>query len=300
MMGGLKPMIKSMTGFGIGESSDGRYNFSVEIKTVNHRYNDIMIRMPKHLSYLEDKIKTTIKDRINRGRVEVYIKLGYIDEAGMDIKVDFQLARAYKDRLNELIGELQIKDDIKLSHILAVPEIIQTESKKVDDDSIWNCLKIALEVALDNVMTMRKNEGIELKRDMENQLVTVQHLIGKIENRAPLVVIEYKEKLKERIEELLKEDCNIDEDRLNYEVVFFADKSDITEEITRFKSHIKQFSNSLMNEEAVGRKLDFIIQEMNREINTIGSKANDLYICNYVVDIKSELEKIREQVQNIE
>ncbi|NLJ98332.1 MAG: YicC family protein [Tissierellia bacterium] len=293
-------MIKSMTGFGIGESSDGRYNFSVEIKTVNHRYNDIMIRMPKHLSYLEDKIKTTIKDRINRGRVEVYIKLGYIDEAGMDIKVDFQLARAYKDRLNELIGELQIKDDIKLSHILAVPEIIQTESKKVDDDSIWNCLKIALEVALDNVMTMRKNEGIELKRDMENQLVTVQHLIGKIENRAPLVVIEYKEKLKERIEELLKEDCNIDEDRLNYEVVFFADKSDITEEITRFKSHIKQFSNSLMNEEAVGRKLDFIIQEMNREINTIGSKANDLYICNYVVDIKSELEKIREQVQNIE
>lgn len=300
MMGGLKPMIKSMTGFGIGESSDGRYNFSVEIKTVNHRYNDIMIRMPKHLSYLEDKIKTTIKDRINRGRVEVYIKLGYIDESGMDIKVDFQLARAYKDRLNELIGELQIKDDIKLSHILAVPEIIQTESKKVDDDSIWNCLKIALEVALDNVMTMRKNEGIELKRDMENQLVTVQHLIGKIENRAPLVVIEYKEKLKERIEELLKEDCNIDEDRLNYEVVFFADKSDITEEITRFKSHIKQFSNSLMNEEAVGRKLDFIIQEMNREINTIGSKANDLYICNYVVDIKSELEKIREQVQNIE
>lgn len=293
-------MIKSMTGFGIGESSDGRYNFSVEIKTVNHRYNDIMIRMPKHLSYLEDKIKTTIKDRINRGRVEVYIKLGYIDESGMDIKVDFQLARAYKDRLNELIGELQIKDDIKLSHILAVPEIIQTESKKVDDDSIWNCLKIALEVALDNVMTMRKNEGIELKRDMENQLVTVQHLIGKIENRAPLVVIEYKEKLKERIEELLKEDCNIDEDRLNYEVVFFADKSDITEEITRFKSHIKQFSNSLMNEEAVGRKLDFIIQEMNREINTIGSKANDLYICNYVVDIKSELEKIREQVQNIE
>lgn len=218
----------------------------------------------------------------------------------MDIKVDFQLARAYKDRLNELIGELQIKDDIKLSHILAVPEIIQTESKKVDDDSIWNCLKIALEVALDNVMTMRKNEGIELKRDMENQLVTVQHLIGKIENRAPLVVIEYKEKLKERIEELLKEDCNIDEDRLNYEVVFFADKSDITEEITRFKSHIKQFSNSLMNEEAVGRKLDFIIQEMNREVNTIGSKANDLYICNYVVDMKSELEKIREQVQNIE
>lgn len=293
-------MIKSMTGFGVGESSDNKYNFSAEIKTVNHRYNDIIIRMPKHLTYLEEEIKTMIKGSINRGRVEVYIKLEYIDDAGMDIKVDFQLAKVYKDRLNKLIDDLQIEDEIKLSHILAVPEIIQTENKKIEDDSIWDCLKVALKLALDNVMTMRTNEGLELKKDMENQLIKVQDLIEKINNRAPLVIIEYREKLKERIEELLDEDYNIDEERLNSEIIFFADKSDISEEITRFNSHIKQFSNCMKEEEVVGRKLDFLIQEMNREINTIGSKSNDIDIGNSVVDVKSELEKIREQVQNIE
>lgn len=293
-------MIKSMTGFGIGESFTERYYFNVEIKTVNHRYSDIVIRMPKYLNFLEDNIKARIKDKINRGRVEVYIKLGYIDEAGKDIKIDLQLAKVYKDKLVELIDELQIKDDIKLSDILSVPEIIQIESKEIDNDSIWDDLKIALEIALESVMSMRINEGIELKKDMEKQLLNVQELVEKIEYRAPLVITEYKNKLKERIEELLEEDFNVDEDRLNYEIVFFADKSDITEEVTRFKSHIKQFLNCLIDEDVVGRKLDFLIQEMNREVNTIGSKSSDIDICNFVVDIKSGLEKIREQVQNIE
>ena len=293
-------MIKSMTGFGRGESADEVHNFSVEIKTINHRYNDIIIKMPKHLGYLEEKIKRIIKDRISRGRVEVYIKLEYINESGIEVKVDIPLAKAYQIGLDTLIKELNIEENIKLSHILDISEIIKTERKELDEDLVWDCLRIALETALDNVITMRVNEGLALKKDMENQLIKIQDLIAKIGIRSPLVVLEYKEKLKERIEELLGVDCNVDKERLSYEVVFFADKSDINEEVIRLKSHIKQFSMSLEEKEPVGRKLDFLIQEMNREINTIGSKANDLTICNYVVDIKSELEKTREQVQNVE
>ncbi|HHV39149.1 MAG TPA: YicC family protein [Tepidimicrobium sp.] len=293
-------MIRSMTGFGAGESSDDNYSCRVEIKTVNHRYNDIIFRMPKCLNYLEEKIKGIIKDRISRGRVEVYIDLEYIDEARMDVEIDLQLAKNYKDGLNKLIDELHIVDDIKLSHILAIPEIVQMKNKHLEDGLVWNCLEPALETALNDVITMRLNEGKELKKDIENQIMNIQGLVDKIEQRAPLVVLEYRSKLRERIRELLEGDLDIEEEKLSSEVAFFADKSDITEEITRFKSHIKQFLDSLEVNGLVGRKLDFIIQEMNREVNTIGSKANDLHICNYVVDIKSELEKIREQVQNIE
>ena len=294
-------MIKSMTGFGRGESTDGIHNFNLEIKTVNHRYNDIIIiKMPKHISYLEEKIKKIIKDRINRGRVEVYINLEYIDESGIEVKVDIPLAKAYKSGMERIMKELDIEDSIKLSHILSVSEIIKTERKELDEDITWNCLSTAIEMALDNVINMRINEGINLKNDMETQLIKIEGMIKEIEERSPLVVLEYKEKLKDRIVEILDGDCNIDEERINYEVAFFADKSDINEEIVRLKSHIKQFSRSLEEEKPIGRKLDFLTQEMNREVNTIGSKANDLIICNNVVDIKSELEKIREQVQNIE
>jgi uncharacterized protein (TIGR00255 family) len=294
-------MIKSMTGFGRGESTDGIHNFNLEIKTVNHRYNDIIIiKMPKHISYLEEKIKKIIKDRINRGRVEVYINLEYIDESGIEVKVDIPLAKAYKSGMERIMKELDIEDSIKLSHILSVSEIIKTERKELDEDITWNCLSTAIEMALDNVINMRINEGINLKNDMETQLIKIEGMIKEIEERSPLVVLEYKEKLKDRIVEILDGDCNIDEERINYEVAFFADKSDINEEIVRLKSHIKQFSRSLEEEKPIGRKLDFLTQEMNREVNTIGSKANDLIICNNVVDIKSELEKIREQVQNVE
>jgi uncharacterized protein (TIGR00255 family) len=256
--------------------------------------------MPKHISYLEEKIKKIIKDRINRGRVEVYINLEYIDESGIEVKVDIPLAKAYKSGMERIMKELDIEDSIKLSHILSVSEIIKTERKELDEDITWNCLSTAIEMALDNVINMRINEGINLKNDMETQLIKIEGMIKEIEERSPLVVLEYKEKLKDRIVEILDGDCNIDEERINYEVAFFADKSDINEEIVRLKSHIKQFSRSLEEEKPIGRKLDFLTQEMNREVNTIGSKANDLIICNNVVDIKSELEKIREQVQNVE
>ncbi|MBZ2173936.1 YicC family protein [Schnuerera sp. xch1] len=293
-------MIKSMTGFGRGENSDGIHNFNVEIKTVNHRYNDIIIKMPKHLNYLEEKIKKTIKKKINRGRVEVYVNLEYISESAVDVNVDIELAKAYKDALDEITNELQIEDDVKLSHILTFSEIVKTERKEYNEDVIWNCLSESTEAALQNVVNMRVEEGIALKNDMEIQLDKLKSMIVEIEKRAPLVVEDYRNKLKSRIDELIDKDYDLDEDRLNYEVAIFADKSDINEEVIRFKSHINQFLMSLESKDPIGRKLDFIIQEMNREINTIGSKANDLTITNYVVDIKSEVEKIREQVQNVE
>ena len=293
-------MLKSMTGFGRGESQNEIHSFNVEIKTVNHRYNDIVVRMPKHLNYLEENIKSLIKEKISRGRVEVYVGLEYIDESNLDIVVDMPLARAYKSELDRIINELNVRDEVKLSHMLALPEIIKKERKEIEEDIVWECLKISLEAALDNVVDMRIKEGLMLKKDMESKISKIGENLIEIENRAPLVVIEYKEKLKARIDELLDEDLDIDEDRLSSEIAFFADKADINEEIVRLKSHSNQFLNSLNENEPVGRKLDFILQEMNREINTIGSKSEDLIISNCVVNIKSELEKIREQVQNVE
>ena len=293
-------MLKSMTGFGRGENQDGIHNFNVEIKTVNHRYNDIVVRMPKHLNYLEENIKSLIKEKISRGRVEVYVGLEYIDESNLNIVVDMPLARAYKSELDRIINELNIRDEVKLSHMLALPEIIKKERKEIEEDIVWECLKISLETALDNLIDMRIKEGLMLKKDMESKISKIGENLIEIENRSPLVVIEYKEKLKARIDELLDGDLDIDEDRLNSEIAFFADKADINEEIVRLKSHSNQFLNSLNENEPVGRKLDFILQEMNREINTIGSKSEDLIISNCVVNIKSELEKTREQVQNVE
>ena len=293
-------MLKSMTGFGRGESRNTDYNFNVEIKTVNHRYNDIIIRMPKHLNYLEEQLKSIIKSKINRGRVEVYIELEYSSESNIDIRIDMPLAKSYKSQLDSMMEELNIEDKVKLIHMLMFPEIIRKEKKEIEEDVLWQSLETALEIALDNVVNMRIKEGAILKKDMENQIFKIEEELLKIEERAPIVVIEYRDKLENRIAELLDGKIKVDEDRLNYEIAFFADKSDINEEVVRLKSHSNQFLDSLNESESVGRRLDFILQEMNREINTIGSKSDDLTISNCVVNIKSQLEKIREQVQNVE
>ncbi len=292
-------MIKSMTGFGRGESSDEIHSFNVEIRSVNHRYNDIIVKMPKHINYLEEKVKECIKNKISRGRIEVYINLEYIDDSAIEVKVDLSLAKAYKNALDDLINRLDMEDNVNLFHILNFSDVVKTERKELDEDETWTCLNLAVEEALNSLMNMRIKEGLALKSDLETQLDIMYDIIEKIEERSPLVVKDYKEKLELRIKEILNVDY-IDEEKLAYEVAFFADRSDINEEVIRFKSHIKQFRESLEDEEPVGRKLDFLIQEMNREINTIGSKANDLAISNHVVTIKSQLEKMREQVQNIE
>lgn len=293
-------MVKSMTGFGRGEFGNDLHNFKVEIRAVNHRYNDIVVKMPRHIGYLEESIKKIIKTQINRGKVDVYINLEYINDSAIGIKVDIPLAKSYKAALEELRLELNLEDNIRLNNILGLSEIIKTERKELDEDSTWDCLKNALDIALLDIVGMKATEGEELKTDMVSKLNVIECKVLEIEKRSPLVVLEYRDKLKERINELLEKDGNMDEDKINYEVVFFADKSNINEEIVRLKSHIKQFISILQEKEAVGRKLDFLIQEMNREVNTIGSKANDILISQNVVELKSEIEKIREQVQNVE
>ncbi|WP_353093954.1 YicC/YloC family endoribonuclease [Tissierella praeacuta] len=293
-------IIKSMTGFGRGEFSNEVYNFKVEIKAVNHRYNDISVKMPRHIGYLEEDVKKIIKTEISRGKVDVYINLDYINESAIEIKVDIPLAKSYKSILEELSSELELEENVRLFNILGLSEIIKIERKELDEDIAWSCLKEALNMALKDIMSMKTVEGEALKSDMISKLDRIETIVLEIEERSPLVVLEYKNKLRDRISELLDKDINIDDDRISSEVAIFADKSNINEEIVRLKSHVKQFLSILDAEDAVGRKLDFLIQEMNREINTIGSKANDILISQNVVEIKAEIEKIREQVQNIE
>jgi uncharacterized protein (TIGR00255 family) len=289
-----------MTGYGRGEAENDLYKFKVELKAVNHRYNDILIKMPRHISYLEENIKKIIKEKISRGKVDVYINLEYINESSVDVKVDIPLAKSYKTALENLSAELELEDSIRLNNILCMQEIIRTDRKELDEDLIWSILKKSLDMALDNIMKMRITEGAELKRDILGKLEYVEKCVGSIGERSPYVVLEYKDKLQERIKNLLDDNVTLDEERLNNEIAYFADRSSIDEELVRLASHIKQFRTILNEDDSVGRKLDFLIQEMNREINTIGSKANDLTITNYVVILKAEIEKIREQIQNIE
>ncbi|MDD2446575.1 MAG: YicC family protein [Tissierellia bacterium] len=293
-------MIKSMTGYGKGEASNDLYKLKVEIKAVNHRYSDISIKIPRQISYLEDKIKKDIKKEINRGKIDVYINLEYISESDIEVKVDIPLAKAYKISLERLKNELNLVDEIRLNNILSMPEIVRTDKRDLDEDLIWNVLSEALNAALTNILNMRITEGNELKNDILEKLHNIEVSVQAIEERAPTVVLEYKEKLKERIIGILEDNIQLDEEKLLNEVAFFADKSSIDEELVRLDSHIKQFKSILNENEPIGRKLDFLIQELNREINTIGSKANDIVIPKYVVNVKSEIEKIREQIQNIE
>jgi uncharacterized protein (TIGR00255 family) len=289
-----------MTGFGRGEGKDNERQFIVEVKSVNHRYNDIVIRMPKRFTYLEDKLKNLVKDYIKRGRVEVYITLENIGDIDTKISVNTLVAEQYIDCLKKIRDEFNVIDDITVSLVSKFSDVIKVEPKEEDEDAIWSCLQNATAKALDLLVKMRMAEGIKLAEDINNRCEYIAEIVEKIENRSPKVVLEYKEKLKDRIHELLEDSVEVDENRLSMEIAVIADKCSITEEIVRLNSHVDQLKKTLQESHTVGRKLDFLIQEMNREINTIGSKSNDLEITNYVVDIKSELEKIREQVQNIE
>ncbi|MFA5577125.1 MAG: YicC/YloC family endoribonuclease [Tissierellaceae bacterium] len=293
-------MLKSMTGFGRGEFTNEFFKLKVEIKGVNHRYSDISVKMPRHISYLEERVKKAVKEKISRGKIDIYINIDYINESAIDIKVDIALAKSYKNTLEDLTKELEIEDSIRLFNILSMPEIVKIEKKELDEDTIWQSLNVSLGDALNDILKMKSIEGKSMKEDMLSKLKDIEVMVNEIEDRTPFVVLEYKERLRERISEILDKDVEVDENRLLYEVVLFADKSNINEEVVRLKSHISQFRSIVDEDDVVGRKLDFLIQEMNREANTIGSKANDLVISRNVVTIKSEIEKIREQVQNIE
>lgn len=289
-----------MTGFGRGEMNDGVRNFTVEIKSVNHRYNDTLVKMPKHIGYLEENIKKQIRNVVNRGRVEVYINLEYVSEGEVEVKVDLPLAKSYKNAVDILCEEIGLKNDISVELFTRFPDILKTKKREEDEDEVWLCLNKAVDMALTNLIMMRTEEGQRLSKNIKLKLLNIKEIVKEIEKRSPAIVMEYKEKLWNRIEELLEEKYEIDENKLANEVAFYADRSSIDEEIVRLYSHISQFIDTLESDDTVGRKLDFLVQEMNREVNTIGSKVGDINITNYVVELKSEMEKIREQIQNIE
>lgn len=293
-------MIKSMTGFGRGEALDKYQTFNVEVKTVNHRYNDIFIKMPRHLSYLEENLKQLIKKYISRGRVEIFVKLEYNNDISPLVMVDIPFARSYKEALERLNSDLDLNERISMDHILRNSEVLRVEKEEVDEDLTLNTLEEALEKALEGVLDMREKEGLSLLEDIRSQLGELEEILDEIEKHSYTVVEEYREKLESRIKDLLGESVEVDQDKLTNELVFYADKADINEELVRFRSHIGQFIKIMESEDAVGRKLDFLIQEMNREINTVGSKSNNINISSNVVRVKAIIEKMREQVQNIE
>lgn len=292
-------MIRSMTGYGRGSSDSNGRSFNVEIKSVNNRYLDIYIRLPRGINALEDRVRKYVASKVYRGKIDVYINQERFGEDDVAVNVDENVAAAYYNALNTLKKRFGLTEDITLSQLANYPDVISMEKKEEDIEVIWDILVKALDQAIELFVEMRSSEGTKLGKDIKERCQLIKIKVEEIENRSSGVVDEFREKIKVRITEYLKE-IEIDEARLLNEVAFFADKSSITEEIVRLKSHISQLENTLGDKDTIGRKLDFLIQEMNREINTIGSKANDLYITNIVVDVKSELEKIREQIQNIE
>ncbi|MDD5602821.1 MAG: YicC family protein [Eubacteriales bacterium] len=292
-------MIKSMTGFGRSSSAENNRNIIVEIRTVNHRYNDIYVRLPKSLSFLEDKVKSSAAASVTRGKTDIYISYEDNSENARTIAVDEGLAGAYADALRKIRENLKLKDDISVGLISSLPDVLKVERQEEDLETIWDHIFPVLTDALKLLTEMRTEEGSKLKDSLLDRSAGIEKYLEKIETRAPEVITDYRARLESRITELLQQQP-VDENRLAAETAIFADRCSIDEEIVRLKSHLGQMKASFDSVEPVGRKLDFLIQEMNREVNTIGSKANDLVITKNVVDMKSELEKIREQVQNIE
>jgi len=292
-------MVKSMTGYGRGEASSLEQKITVEAKSVNHRFLEIVVRMPKQLSPLEERVKKVVQEKITRGRVDIFLTLEETGEKKRLVKVDKELGLAYYNALRELAGLCHLPESIDLVHISQMPGVLCVEDEEDDLEAVWPLLKTGVEQAIQGLVAMRAAEGEKLAHDLKKRRDTIYDYVVLIEERSPLVVQEYQEKLSQRVQELLGE-IQIDENKLANEVAFFADKASIAEELVRLKSHLDQMTGMLAGEDAVGRKLDFLVQEMNREINTIGSKANDMTINRYVVEVKSELEKVREQVQNLE
>ncbi|NLO82209.1 MAG: YicC family protein [Clostridiales bacterium] len=292
-------MIYSMTGFGRGKVAEGGREITVEIKTLNHRFLDIYVKLPRSLNFLEESIRNTVQRYLTRGRVEVI--LGCSNQFGIptDVSINQPLLYAYLSCFDKLEKEHNIANDVTVSSLINIPDIFMVSENEEDHESLKEIVTELTEKVLDDVKNMRSVEGEKLMADLLQRIGLIKDMLSDIEKRAPYIVDEYREKLRSRLKDII-EGTGLDENRFNMEVAFFAERCNITEEIVRFRSHIDQFINTLKAGGPAGRKLDFIVQEMNREVNTIGSKANDLIVNSLVVEIKSELEKVREQVQNIE
>ncbi len=294
-------MIRSMTGYGRSQAVVDTMNITVELKSVNHRYFEFNSRVPRNYGFLDEKLKSYIGSRVSRGKVECYVSVENLEDDEIEILVNHSLAHSYLNALNELAdrNDLTLRDDLAMSSLTRYNDIFTVHKKEADEDKIWNAVKSVAEIAVDKFISMRENEGEKLKNDVLSRADLILSKVSIIEERSPETVNEYNEKLLARINEYLS-DVQVDEQRLLTECAIFADKIAVAEETVRLRSHIDQLRQFLDSDEAVGRKTDFLVQEMNREANTIGSKAQDVTIARNVIDIKAEIEKIREQIQNIE
>lgn len=288
-----------MSGFGAGKVEREGYEVSVEIKTVNHRYLDFNVRMPRNLGKFEDDVRRAVSKKLSRGRVDVYINFANRHTGTQNVVLNETLLDAYLNKLHEMADSRKIKDDISVMQLARLPELLTVEEEHEDEEFLRQLLLDAVGEAADGLLKMREAEGKTLSEDMDGRLDTLLATTEMVEKRSGFVVEEYREKLKARITELLKE-VALDENKLANEVAFYADRSSINEEVVRLKSHIQQMRKMMKEKEPQGRKLDFLIQELNREVNTIGSKSADIEIARAVIDAKAEIEKLREQVQNLE
>ena len=293
-------MIKSMTGFGRCEVMEGDRRFTVEMKGVNHRYLDTNIRMPKKLNFFETSIRSLLKKSVQRGKVDIFITYEDLTESQMTLKYNETLAGEYLSYFKRMAEDFSLENDIRVSSLSRYPEILTMEEQALDEEELWKGLKKALDGAVAQFVETRGIEGENLRDDLTGKLDGVLKLVGYIEERSPQILAEYREKLTTKVRELLA-DTQIEDNRIAAEVVIFADKICTDEEVVRLRSHVEHMKETLLSDEnGIGRKLDFIAQEMNREANTILSKANDLEISNAGIELKTEIEKIREQIQNIE
>lgn len=292
-------MVFSMTGYGRSEKESEQQKVLIEMKAVNHRYCDVVLKIPKKMAMFEDRMKKMVKAKINRGRVEIY--MNFEEQRGEDFVVspNYAVLDQYKAALEDIKGKYNISRDFDLNLLTRFQDVFSIEYKEIDEEAIWTLVESAVSEALNSLVEMRQIEGNKLLEDINGRILTIKSIIKKLEERSPEIVVLHKAKMKDRISELL-EDIELDESKLAQEVAYFADKTSITEELVRLDSHLDQLANIFNEEKSIGRKLDFLLQEINREINTIGSKSPDVDISNYVIELKSEFEKIREQIQNIE
>lgn len=291
--------MNSMTGFGKSKLEINGRSYSIEIKSVNHRYNDINVKLPRSISFYENEIKKVVAKKISRGKIDVFIDYTNYTNEGKNVVINKELAKIYIQQLKTLAVEEQLDSIINVTEISKMPDVLQLKVEEGENDVIFNELLQCLNTALDNFVSMRSTEGERIKEDLIKRANHIKAMVMEISENTTGLIEEYVVKLSERIKEILKTDI-VDETRIAQETVIFADKSSIQEELTRLDSHIQQFENILNSSGSIGKKLDFIIQEMNREANTIASKSVKLEITNLVIEIKTELEDIREQVQNIE
>jgi uncharacterized protein (TIGR00255 family) len=292
--------MNSMTGFGRAEITIQQFGFTIEAKSVNHRYLDLGIKLPRKLAFLEEQIRNIIKSSIRRGRLDLYINQQTAESSDKRVVIDKALCQAYQESFEKISQELQIENDLTVALLARMPEVLTVEQQDVDEDLLWNEMEKGIISVLDQLIGMRATEGETLYHDLKERITFLKQKMEEISRISPEVSLAYQDRLIKRINEMAGQEMAIDENRMMTEVAILAEKSSIEEEVVRFNSHLDQFSTTMIQQEPVGRKLDFLVQELNREINTISSKSNDQKVSRLVVEVKSELEKIREQVQNIE